>query len=219
MSRLFNKSGEKFTSNTESSGFSGRKGFETDGYVGTGWEYSSSKASFGGGWLAKFLTLALAAFITSIIQNGFFLNFRPFGSAPDLCLALVVAVAIKGDAKDGSLIGLFAGFFLDCFSKSGLSLLIPFYLLLGTVIGLISEGKNLKGLPIFAFVTLVAAFARGLLSFFEACLTLSSFNVWLLIGKSVAPYIFVTVLFCPVVYFVAWLYRNLFFRGRKSAKK
>ena len=169
--------------------------------------------------LIKWGVIALLSFFAAIIQSGFFVSFRPFGTAPDLCHALVLAIALKGDVKCGALAGLFSGFFLDCLSTEGISLLIPFYFLIGVSVGLISEGKNQKGIPTFLVAVLVGAIVRGVLVLLEMCLTLSSFNLWYAIKGAIAPYVVATLIFSLGGYLVGWVYERIFLNEGKTTKR
>ena len=155
---------------------------------------------------------AAAAFFTAIIQTCFFFNFRPFGFAPDLCLALAVAAGIKFGARCGGLIGLLSGFFLDAFASNGFFLAIPFYMMLGVIMGLLASSDSETGLPhIPAFIsgTAVGAVVSGLASTVKICVTYSSFNVADVIFKTVLPEIFITVLFSFTVYSLVALVSRL----------
>ena len=146
---------------------------------------------------------ALSAFLTAIIQTCFFFNFRPFGFAPDLCLALTVAVGVKFGPKSAGIIGLLSGFFVDCFSASGFSLAIPFYVILGISVGFFageSGGVNLPQFVIFALGVIVGVLADSFLSTARICLTFSSFNIGDVLFKTVFPEALCTAVFSIVVY-------------------
>ena len=154
------------------------------------------------------IACALAAFFTAIIQTCFFFNFRPFGYAPDLCLALTVACGIKFGPKCASIIGLLSGFFLDAFSFSGISLAIPFYVALGITVGIFaSEGSELN-LPHFV-IYLIGIFGggavSGLFTTVRILLTYSSFNTVDVIFKTVFPELLCTAAFSLTVYPLAAL--------------
>ena len=169
--------------------------------------------------LIKWGAIALLSFFTAIIQSGFFVSLRPFGTAPDLCLALVLAIALKGDARCGAICGLFSGFFLDCLSTEGISLLIPFYFLIGVSVGLISEGKNQKGIFTFLITALVGSTVRGMLILLEMSLTLSTFSFWRAISDAFVPYVLATMVFSPCGYFTGWVYEKIFLNEGRTTKR
>ena len=168
----------------------------------------------------------LSAFLTAIIQTCFFFNFRPFGFAPDLCLALTVAAGVKFGPKCGGIIGLLSGFFIDCFSSSGFSLAIPFYVILGISLGFLageSAGINIPKFFVFALGVLVGVLADGFLSTVGICLTFSSFNIGDVLFKTVLPEALCTAVFSPVVYAAAALFSRIIKKKQglssKSLKK
>ena len=150
----------------------------------------------------------LSAFFIAIIQTCFFFNFRPFGFAPDLCLALAVATGLKFGAKCGGIVGLLSGFFLDCISSNGLSLAIPFYLALGIAVGLLFNDDSELNLPHFV-IFLIGIFGggavSGLFTTVRILLTYSSFNTVDVIFKTVFPELLCTAAFSLTVYPLAAL--------------
>ena len=169
--------------------------------------------------ILKYIAIFVAVFFTAITQSGFFLSFRPLGVAPDLCLALSVAVALRWGAKKGAIVGIMSGVCLDAFSETGISLLIPFYFLLSVAVGLYTEDKNAKGLPFFAAAMSVSAVLRALLSFLELCLSNPSFSTGKVVTGVVIPNILVTLLFSPALYFAALLVDKLFGRRDKTTRR
>lgn len=149
------------------------------------------------------LACTAAAFFTAIIQTCFFFNFRPFGFAPDLCLALTVACGIKFGPKCAGLVGLLSGFFLDTFSASGISLAIPFYILLGITVGIFSgEGSetNLPHIIIFIIGVIGGAAVSGFATTIHILLTYSSFIIGDVLFKTVFFEALCTVIFSFAVY-------------------
>ena len=158
------------------------------------------------------LACALAAFFTAIIQTCFFFNFRPFGFAPDLCLALAAVAGIKFGAKCGGIVGLLAGFFLDAFSANGISLAIPFYLMLGVIMGLLTaEGSNVSLSPFLLFLigVGVGATVSGIAATASICMSYASFNIADVIFKTVLPEIVSTLVFSLIIYPPALLVARL----------
>ena len=167
----------------------------------------------------KGVGLFAAAFFTAIIQTGFFMNLRPFGAAPDLCLVLCVAISVKYGAKNGALTGLFSGVCLDALSSEGISFLIPFYFAISVALGLWSEGKNTRGGAVFAAAVSLAVALRVALIFFEACLSSASLDIGALIKTVLLPNALVTLIFSPVVYLTLFLYGKLFDRDDKTTRR
>ena len=119
------------------------------------------------------LGCAVAALLAAVIQTSFFFNFRPFGFAPDLCLALTVVSGLLFGAKCGGVVGLLA------LPESGLSLAkFPLYLLS------VAAGGSVYAI---AFV-------------FWSCITYSSFNIADIIFKTALPELISTLVFSVAVY-------------------
>ena len=163
-----------------------------------------NEAKGGGSALSpiSLILLLLAAFFTAIVETGFFLNFRPLGTAPDLSVALVTAVALRYGMKKGAVCGIMSGFFGDAFSQSGISLLIPFLFALGIIAGMLSESKGSFGFGSFMATVLAASFAKGALTVFELCLTAFSFDFGGIIVSLVLPHIFITLVFSPLMFLI-----------------
>ena len=169
--------------------------------------------------ILKYLAIFAAVFFTAIIQTGFFLDFRPLGVSPDLCLALCVTVSLKWGAKKGAIVGIMSGFCLDAFSEVGLSPLIPFYFLLSVAIGLFAEGKNAKGFVFFAAAASLSATLRALLIFFEICLSAPSFSASGVFVQLILPHFLVTLLFSPLLYLATLTTEKLFGKNDKTTRR
>ena len=168
------------------------------------------------------IACTLSAFFIAIIQTSFFFNFRPFGFAPDLCLALAVASGLKFGAKCGGIVGLLAGFFLDCFSASGFSLAIPFYLVLGVTAGLLFCESPEINLPPFILFLIGVVSGIALQSFFSTviiCITFSSFNINDVIFKTVLPEAISTFVFSLTIYPIAALISSVIRKKQGFAPK
>ena len=169
--------------------------------------------------ILKYLAIFAAVFFTAIIQTGFFLDFRPLGVSPDLCLALCETVSLKWGAKKGAIVGIMSGFCLDAFSEVGLSPLIPFYFLLSVAIGLFAEGKNAKGFVFFAAAASLSATLRALLIFFEICLSAPSFSASGVFVQLILPHFLVTLLFSPLLYLATLTTEKLFGKNDKTTRR
>lgn len=168
------------------------------------------------------LACALSAFLTTIIQTCFFFNFRPFGFAPDLCLALSAVSGLKFGPKCGGIVGLLAGFFVDAFSSQGFSLAIPFYLLLGVMMGLLSadgSGVSLPHFPLFLVGMAVGTVISALSSVFNICMTYSSFNIADIAFRTVVPEALCTLIFSVTVYPPAALVSRILKKNQGFAPK
>ena len=163
-----------------------------------------------------------AAFLTAIIQTCFFFNLRPFGFAPDLCLALTVACGVKFGAKFGGIVGLCAGFFISAFSAPGLSPAAIFYTLVGLAMGILASPESaskLSPLPLFLVGVACGAAIAGLGDLIRICIVHSASPIAIYIFKTLLPEAFCTLVFSPFVFAVAAIIaRNLRKRQGLSSK-
>lgn len=150
-----------------------------------------------------FAAAAIIAFFTAIIQTCFFFNFRPFGLAPDLCLALTVACGVKFGPKFGGIIGLMSGFFLISFSAPGISLAVLFYTLVGIAMGILASPESssrLAPFPLFLAGVVCGAAIIGLSDLVRICVVHSAAPIASYIFRTVLPEILCTLLFSTVTY-------------------
>jgi F0F1-type ATP synthase assembly protein I len=157
------------------------------------------------------LTCTVSAFFTAVMQTGFFFNFRPFGFAPDLCLALAVVCGLKFGSKCGGIVGLLAGFFLDAFSSQGVSLAVIFYTLVGIAMGILSSPRSEINLPhflLFLIGTVCSALMSGIATLLEICATHSSVLLSSIVVGSTIPELLSTLVFSLPFYPLAALISN-----------
>lgn len=158
------------------------------------------------------LTCTVTAFFTAVVQTGFFFNFRPFGFAPDLCLALAVVCGLKFGSKCGGIVGLLAGFFLDAFSVQGVSLAVIFYTLVGIAMGILASPRSEINLPhflLFLMGTACSALVSGIAALLEICATHSSVLLSSVILRSTLPELLSTLVFSLPIYPIAALISNI----------
>ena len=149
------------------------------------------------------LACFFAAMICAVIQTGFFLSFRPFGCAPDLCMALSLAVGLKFGPKCGGIVGLISGFFVDSLAAVGFSLAIPFYLSLGILIGILAEpesGVNLPPFPLFLLGLVCGSGAISAASLINILMNYSMPGPAQLFLGSLLPQFLSDLVFGPAVY-------------------
>jgi hypothetical protein len=148
------------------------------------------------------LACALFAMLTAVVETSFFHSFRPFGYAPDLCLALSVATGLKFGAKCGGIVGVMAGFFVDSFADVGLSLSVLLYFAIGVVAGIVSAmeaGRGLNGFLMFLGSMVAAIGAGSMLTLIIECILHFDMSILAVISRTVAESI-CTFVFAPAVY-------------------
>ena len=164
----------------------------------------------------KYVAIFIAVLFTAIIQTGFFVEFRPLGSSPDLCLALCVAVSLRWGAKKGAIIGIMSGFCVDALSSTGISLLIPFYFMISVLLGLFAESNNTQGFTVFISALPIAALLRVVLMFLEICLTTPSFSASEIFFKAVIPHFIITVIFSPIFHLAVFTVDKIFGKSERA---
>ena len=150
--------------------------------------------------LLYYFLLSLGAFLITCLQAGFFSHVLIFGAVPDLALIFISAVAFRWGAKKGSVVGIVAGAASSALMGTGNYLTIPFCFLFGAAAGIFSESRGRRTFGGFFALTSVGTLIRSMVSFFELCLRLDSFDPITLILKMMIPGIFATLLFIPLIY-------------------
>ncbi len=152
--------------------------------------------------ISAYVWCALVSLILGCLQTGFFAELPLFGTAPDLSLAFVVAVAMRWGAKRGTAAGLSAGIVMSALS-SGSYLTLPFYFALGVIVGVLFEGSARRGFIPYHITAGAAALLRVSAIFFELCLFMPSFGFTAAITKLILPNLAATILFSPIFYLIA----------------
>lgn len=115
----------------------------------------------------------LSAMIVSAFKVGFFFEIRPFGTAPDLCMALVISSGMLFGSRFGGVVGLASGFFIDAMVTGGFSLNIIYFTVCGIISGhlRIPEPRPIKDL--WRFLAVLSS-AMGVRQFFLSLLVIVS---------------------------------------------
>ena len=138
-----------------------------------------------------------ASLICAVIQTGFFSVVRPFGCAPDVCLALSVAVGLKFGSKCGGVVGLMSGFTVDALSASGFSLAIPIYVVFGIVMGMLSDiesGTDLPHIVIYIIGLFCGALVLAAASILGMLVSYTSLGFADMLTRSVLPRLLLNML-------------------------
>ena len=152
--------------------------------------------------ILAYVWISLCTLICGCLQTGFFAALPVFGTAPDLNLVLVTAVAMKWGAKKGTVAGLSAGIVMSSLS-SGSHLSLIFYFALGVIIGVLCEVSSRGGFLTFLITVGAAALLRVSVIFFELCLFMPTFGFTAAITKLILPNLAATILFSPLIYPIA----------------
>lgn len=108
--------------------------------------------------------LYTAMFLLALfLQAEIFPYLQIFGAKPDLLLLIVVFSAIKTDWRNGLLVGLMAGFWLDALTGTYFAVNILVYGVIGACFGATAKRINYASYYSGFFATLVATVGGGLL--------------------------------------------------------
>lgn len=144
----------------------------------------------------------LSSLLVASFQTGFFSVIRPFGVAPDLCLAFTVACGLLFGSRFGALAGAASGFFIEAISSGGIPISIILYLVCGALTGLLRtpEPRPFRDILRYPVVLIAVCVSIQFISALWAILTarnLQIANIFInLFGKNVIC----TTLFSGLVY-------------------
>ena len=168
-------------------------------------------------WVCSVVAIFVAVLVASF-QSGFFSAVRPFGKAPDLCLAFSVASGMLFGARFGAVSGVAVGFFIDALSVGGLSLNIPFYFICGAVSGILAlpEIRPFRDILRYLATLSSACLAKQILLSLWVVLTSPSIDV----GSIVLELILLELLCTTVFSFIVYLPASGIFvlRARRASK-
>ena len=162
----------------------------------------------------------IVGLIAASVQCGFFSSIRPFGIAPDLCLAVTVACGLLWGVRFGSMVGIASGFFIGAMTTAGVTPDIMIYFAAGIAIGFFKmpEPRPLKDIwRYFAAVTAVAV-AKKIIETFWVVLTASSLDFSKLVVDLFLRGVICSVLFSPLAY-LPCVAAFLIYRGSIISKR
>lgn len=153
--------------------------------------------------IAIAVTVAVAsAMIVAAFKVGFFFEIRPFGTAPDLCMAFVIASGLLFGSRFGGVVGLASGFFVDAMVTGGFSMNVIFFTVCGIVVGFfrIPEPRPIKDLWRFIAVLSAAMGVRQFLLALWVIVSAPSISPLRLLLDIILREIFCTALFSIPIY-------------------
>ena len=117
-------------------------------------------------WFYKILWWSLSALLLALLETAFFARLSALAFHPDLILALVVCVALRGGEKDGMAVGVLAGFLSDAVAGTLWSLSPLFGFAAGLLCGYFGRGFFRRRWMNFAVWLAILAAGKQLLLFF-----------------------------------------------------
>lgn len=137
----------------------------------------------------RILIYAPSLLILVLLQTTFLPRFPLLGQIPDLCLLLVLGVAIFDGADSGGALGILAGFLTSALGGSGISLLPLLYFIIGYGAGHLSGRALARTFPSYMIFALVLSLIRPLITLAAISLSAhtSSFDLTLIVRHTLFP--------------------------------
>lgn len=154
----------------------------------------------------RLLLWCLFSFFSSLIvasfQSGFFSVVRPFGTAPDLCLAFTVACGILFGSGYGAVTGIASGFLIDALSLGGFSVNVMIYFVCGALVGSfrMHEPRPFKDVWRYAVALVASVGAKKMLEILWVVLTAPTLDASKLFSDLLVRGSLCTVVFSFIVY-------------------
>lgn len=108
----------------------------------------------------RVLIYAPALFLLALLQTTFLPRFPVLGQVPDLCLLLVLGVAIFDGAESGGAVGIFAGFLTSALGDAGISLLPLLFFIIGYGVGHLAGRALARTFPSYLIFALALCLLR-----------------------------------------------------------
>ncbi len=142
-------------------------------------------------------------YVLNILQISLFPSLSLFGARPDLCLLLLVPLALRNELKEGVRGGLIAGTLQDLSFAAffGFNIVIKF--LIGYLVGSIQKRYLNKTFGFTLVIVLVASVSNDLLSYLLVGLFEKFASFDLILVYTLLPSLLVNLLFAPFGYYIA----------------
>ena len=160
------------------------------------------------------LSVGILLVILSALQVSLFGRLRPFGAVPDLMLSVVLCFAFFSGRYTGAIVGIAAGFLIECIGSQGISLLPVFYLFVGYVAGHYARAVQPKRFVSYLFYLGCGLFLRAVMTFVYHVLTHESIHLPKILLYAVLPEMVGTALMGCLLYFPMKLFCTRFNRGK-----
>lgn len=125
--------------------------------------------------------------IFALLQTTLFARFRPFGAVPDLCLPLIIALAMTEGEKWGAVCGLIAAFVIESLGSTGVTLLPILYAAAGYFCPIITAQHLTDSVPVRILYTAVSGVGRAIFTLFYLAFTADTFRFFHLCAAVVLP--------------------------------
>ena len=150
----------------------------------------------------RVLVYGAALTVLALIQTTLMPRFPLFGITPDLCLLLVLGIAMLDGPESGGAAGLAAGFLESTLGGIGLSALPLLYFAVGYGIGRLSGRALARTFPSFMIYAAVLCFLRPAVTLAAIGLAAqtSGFDLTVIMRGTLIPEFFTNLLFAIPMY-------------------
>ena len=140
--------------------------------------------------------------VLALLQTTLMTHFRLFGITPDLCLLLVLGIAMLDGPESGGAAGLTAGFLEGALGGIGMSFLPLLFFAVGYGIGRLSGRALARTFPSYMIFAAVLCFLRPALTLASIGLAAhtSGFDLTVIMRGTLIPEFFVNLLFAIPMY-------------------
>ncbi len=140
-----------------------------------------------GDTLLKAAVCAALILLVALLQTTVFSRFRPFGAVPDLCLPLVLALALTEGERWGSVCGLCTAFVIEAIGSSGITLLPILYAAVGYFCPIIAREHLTDSFPVRVLLTAVTGIGRAVFTLIYLAAAVHPFRFFPLLASRVLP--------------------------------
>lgn len=166
--------------------------------------------------IGKIAVCAALTILFALLQTTIFARFRPFGSIPDLMLALVIAIGMTEGEKWGAVWGLICAFIIESLGASGVSLLPLLYMPAGFFCPVVTGLYFTDTPPVRLIFTAVTGLGRALITLVYLALTVTEFELPRLLSSVVFPEFASTFVMALPVHLLVYLALRPFHKSRSE---
>lgn len=167
-------------------------------------------------YVIPYLIYSAVALCGILLQSALFSHLEIFNAKPDLLLLIVLMSGLKSDWKNGIVVGLLIGFWIDLFNAGYFGMNMVVYAVIGAICGLVGMKFPNRTYEGYFFTAVMASLLSGSLTLVLFHLLGAHFPVGQSIAGIIIPMTFYTSLMAFLFLPFVWIYRRL--PGRKIGR-